>query len=117
MEKLLQMIPEIEQEEYQYIKKITEDLDDDQLKDFVLIYREKRKKRDTILIGTLIGFLGFGGIQRFMLDQIAMGILYLLTAGLCYIGTIVDLVNYRKLTLNYNRDAAYNAVMLVRRVN
>lgn len=116
MDKLLQMIPEMEHEEYHYVKKITEELNDEQLENFVLIFRDRRKKRDTILIGALIGLVGIGGIQRFMLDQVGIGILYLLTGGLCYIGTIIDIVNYKKLTLDYNRDAAYNVVMSVRRM-
>ena len=33
-------------------------------------------------------------------------ILYLLTLGLCYIGTIIDLVNYRKLAFEYNQEVA-----------
>jgi len=117
MDRILQMLPEIEKDEYLYIQQLTKDLDEGQMYEFVLSYRSRRKNKDTILIGGLIGLLGFGGIQRFMLDQIFLGILYLLTAGLCYIGTIIDLINYKKMTLKYNQDAAYESLMLVKRTN
>lgn len=115
MDTVFQMIPDMESDEYHYIKSLTAEFNEDQLQVFILKYREKRKTKDTILIGTLIGLLGFGGIQRFMLDQIALGILYLLTAGLCYVGTIIDLINYKSLTLKYNKDIAYEAMMFAKR--
>lgn len=117
MDRILQMMPEIEHEEYQYLLSLTKDFDDAMMQEFVLTYRSKRKAKDTILIGALIGLLGIGGIHRFMLDQIFMGILYLLTAGLCYIGTIIDLINYKKLTLRYNKDAAFESAMLIKQSN
>jgi len=39
-----------------------------------LLYNGERKKSDMILIGGIIGLLGVGGIQRFMIGQIGMGI-------------------------------------------
>jgi len=41
-----------------------------------------------------------------MINQIGMGILYFFTAGLCFIDTIVDLVNHQQLTLDYNYKVA-----------
>ncbi len=43
-----------------------------------------------------------------------MGILFLLTLGFCYIGVIVDLVNYRKLASEYNQAQAYEVATLMR---
>ncbi len=40
-----------------------------------------------------LGFFFVGGIHKFYEGKIGMGILYLLTGGLFYIGTIVDLIN------------------------
>ena len=57
------------------------------------------------------GFIGIGGIQRFLLGQIGMGILYLLTWGLCGIGTIIDLINYKKLTLERNQEIIVQEVL------
>ena len=53
-------------------------------------------------------------VQQFVIGQIGMGILYLLTGGLCLIGTIVDLVNHRTLALEYNQKAAYDTANMVK---
>lgn len=114
---IFNMIPGIDHEEYQYLKAITQDLDEKQVQTFISIYNGKRQKSDAILIATIVGFFGIGGIQRFMTNQIGMGILFLLTLGLCYIGTIVDLINYKKLTLEYNQEMARQAVQMTKFMN
>jgi len=50
----------------------------------------------------LLGLLGVAGVQRFIIGHIGMGILYFFTAGLCFIGTIVDAVNHKELALEFN---------------
>ena len=70
-----------------------------------MFYRGKRRSPQEILLFTLLGFIIIAGVQRFVIGQIGMGILYLLTGGLCLIGTIVDLVNHRTLALEYNPPA------------
>ncbi len=67
--KLLQMIPGIEANELAYLQIVTKDLNDDQLQTFAALYNGERKKSDMILIGGIIGLLGVGGIQRFMLAR------------------------------------------------
>jgi TM2 domain-containing membrane protein YozV len=103
---LLQLIPGLDANELAYLQALTKELSEDQLKTFAALYNGERRKSDLILIGGIIGLLGIGGVQRFMVNQIGLGILYLLTLGLCYIGTIVDLVNYKKLTFEYNQEVA-----------
>jgi len=100
---LLMTIPNIEAAELTFIQEAIKDLNDEQQKNFLLLYQSRRKDPQIILICTILGFAVIAGIQRFMLGQIGMGILYLLTGGLCLIGTIVDLVNYKKLTLEFNQ--------------
>jgi TM2 domain-containing membrane protein YozV len=78
------------------------------------IYSSRRKDPQTILLLTLIGFLGISGVQRFVLDQIGMGLLYLFTGGLCLVGTIVDLVNYKNLALEYNQKVALQVSGMVK---
>lgn len=51
------------------------------------------KDKTTALILCLLGFVGLGGLHRFYLGHIGMGILYFCTGGLCGIGTIIDLLN------------------------
>ena len=74
-------------------------------------YRNQRKDETTILLFTLIGFVVIAGIQRFVLGHIGLGILYLLTAGLCFIGTIVDAINHKKLAAEYNVKTASQIAM------
>lgn len=111
-EKLIRLIPGIEGEELVYVHNITKGISDEHLSTFAAIYNGKRKKSETILIATIIGLFGIGGIQRFLLDQVGMGILYLFTLGLCYIGTIIDLVNYKRLTFEYNQNSANESLRI-----
>ena len=49
-----------------------------------------------------------------MINHIGLGILYFFTAGLCFIGTIVDLVNYRKLAFEYNSVVAQQVSAMIK---
>lgn len=111
---LLMLLPNIEQEEMMLLNDLTKDLNDEQQKNFFAVYQGRRKDPQTIMIVTILGFLIVAGIQRFMLNQIGMGILYLFTGGLCLIGTIIDLVNYKKMTLDFNRTQAIEALAMSR---
>jgi TM2 domain-containing membrane protein YozV len=101
-------------EEYSYLKQVVSSMNPRQTQNFILFYTDRRKDPQEILLFTLLGFLGVAGIQRFILGQVGMGILYFLTVGLCFIGTIVDVVNHKSLTLEYNRKAAYESAELVK---
>jgi TM2 domain-containing membrane protein YozV len=46
------------------------------------------------LINHHIGFVGIAGIQRFILGEIGMGY-FIVYVAFGFIGTIIDLVNYR----------------------
>ena len=74
----------------------------DDLEQFCIIYRSKRKDPQLILILCLLGLVGVAGIQRFFIGHIGMGILYFFTAGLCFVGTIIDAVNHKELAMEYN---------------
>jgi len=102
-------LPGITQDELAFLSQATNDLSDTQKQTFYMAYSTKRKSPQDLLIFTLIGFLGFAGIQRFMVGQVAMGVIYFLTAGFCFIGTIVDLINHQSLALEYNKKMAYEA--------
>jgi hypothetical protein len=42
-----------------------------------------------------------------------MGLLYLFTAGLCLIGSIIDLVNYKAKAFEYNQKVADEVARMV----
>lgn len=50
------------------------------------------KKKKTALILCCLGFVGLGGLHYFYVGRYGKGILYLLTIGLCMVGTIIDLL-------------------------
>jgi len=110
-------LPGIDPQEYSYLQSATQGLNEQQLRTFLMIYSGKRKNSSDILLLTLVGFIGIGGIQRFVTGQIGMGILYLLTIGLCYIGTIVDLINHKQLTFEYNQRMVFESMQMVRMSN
>ena len=109
LQNLLMTLPDLQPEELVGIKELTKDMTEEQQQNFIMIYNGKRKKPQEILLLTCLGFIGVAGIQRFVLGQIGMGILYLLTYGICLIGTIVDVVNYKQLATDYNLKQMYEA--------
>ena len=114
MANVMQLLPEIDGEEMMYIQTILKDHSDQQASQFAMMYRSRRRDPQTILLVTIVGFLGFAGIQRFMTDQIGMGVLYFFTAGLCFIGTIIDLVNYKKIAFDFNQMQAQQLAAMLK---
>jgi TM2 domain-containing membrane protein YozV len=110
-------LPGISSEELTLLQQATSGLTDDQKKYFFMSYSGKRKTAQDVLIFTLIGFFGVAGIQRFLLGQVGMGLLYFFTGGFCLIGTIVDLVNHKKLALEYNQKMAFESFNLAKMGN
>jgi len=114
MARIIDVLPEVTGEEMIYIQNLIKDMNDENARTFASVYRARRKDPQLILILTLLGFVCFAGIQRMILNQIGMGILYFLTGGLCFIGTIIDLVNYQKLAFEANRKIAEEVVISIR---
>lgn len=115
MNPILKYLPEVEGDEMFFLDNLLKNATEDQIREFAAIYNSRRRAPMLILLTTLIGFLGIAGIQRFLTDQIGMGILYLLTGGLCLIGTIIDLVNYRSIAFNYNQRIARETFEMMKR--
>lgn len=113
MSNIYTLLPEIEGEEGILLESMLKGLTEEQAQDFIIIYRGRRKDPQTILLLALLGFVGFAGIHRFLLNQIGMGILYFFTVGLCGIGTIVDLVNHKNLAFEYNQKVAREVKLLI----
>jgi len=117
MDNFLKLFPELanlDMKEMNMVKHYTKSLDEESLKNFANIYRAQRKDPQNVLILCLVGLFVIPGVQRFYLNQIGMGILYLFTIGLCFIGSIVDLVKYQDLALEYNTKIVSNIIELLR---
>lgn len=113
MANVFQLMPGLEGEEMAYIQELIKDMSDEKAQQFAMSYMSRRKDPTNILIFAVIGLLGIAGIQRFVIDQIGMGLLYFFTGGLCLIGTIVDIVNHKKLAFEYNSKQAQQVAALM----
>lgn len=87
-------------EKIMYLKERLRDIDDEK---FSLISTLELKDPTTILLVSI--FLGTLGIDRFMIGDTGMGILKLLTGGLCGILTIIDwfTISNKTKELNFNK--------------
>jgi TM2 domain-containing membrane protein YozV len=99
---ILKYLYDITPEELVTINSRTQGFSDDELSQFCMIYRSKRKDPQLILILCLLGLVGIAGVQRFVIGHIGMGILYFFTGGLCLVGTIIDAINHKELAMEYN---------------
>lgn len=106
MAKVMDFVPEAEGDEAIYLNKMFSEMSDEDISKFSKAYKARRKDSQTVLLLCLIGFFGAAGVHRVILNQVGMGLLYFFTGGLCLIGTIVDLVNHKDLTFQYNRSLA-----------
>ena len=106
--------PGITPEEMNNLQHGTAELNENQKKYFYMVYSSKRKDPQEIMLFTLLGFIGVAGVQRFIVGQVGLGLLYLFTAGFFFIGTIIDLVNYRNITSNYNRQMAFESFQMAK---
>ena len=74
---------------------------------FTLASTVELKDPTTLLLISL--FLGGFGVDRFMLGETGVGVLKLLTGGLCGIRTIIDWFSVQKKT----KDLNYNNIMTI----
>ena len=104
-------------EELSVLQQATAGLTENQQKYFYMIYSGKRKSPQDMLIFCIVGLFLVPGLQRFIIGQIGMGILYLFTVGLCFIGSIIDLVNHKQLALEFNKKIAYESFQIAKMSN
>lgn len=114
MPNIYQYLPELEGDEMVFVQSVLNTLSEAQANQFAVIYRARRRDPQIILLTTLLGFVILAGVQRFLIGQIGMGILYLFTGGLCLIGTIVDLINYKSLAFQFNHQVASQVAAVVK---
>lgn len=55
-------------------------------------YGVPRKSKTVALILCIIGLFGFGGLHRMYVGKVGSGLIHLLTCGICWVGTIYDLI-------------------------
>lgn len=113
MANILNLMPELELEEMNYVQTLVKDMPDQEAQRFVHIYRSRRRDPMLILITALVGLLGIAGVHRFLLGQIGMGLLYFFTGGLCFVGTIIDAINYKRLAFEYNVKEAQKVIFMM----
>ena len=110
----MQLIPEADAQEQLFLSGLVKDMPEDALNTFVVAYRAQRKDPTTVLLLTLLAALGVAGVNRFYLGQIGMGVLYLLTAGLCLVGSLIDVFRHKTLTTQFNQQKALELAMVVK---
>ena len=93
-------------EELAVIQQATAELSENQHKYFYMNYTSKRKSPQDMLIFCIVGLCVVPGLQRFIVGQIGMGFLYLVTWGLFLFGTISDIVRYQEIAFTYNQQLA-----------
>ncbi len=106
MTDIRQVLPEVKGDEQNFVQNLLYEMTENQVKLFVKAYKKKRKSPAVILFATLLGFIGFAGINRFLVGQPILGLVYLLTLGFYWIGTIIDIFFYKRIALKYNQKQA-----------
>jgi hypothetical protein len=104
--KFLAYFPKITSEEYSFILPLIERLSEQKAKEFLSLYSENRYDVQTYILFSALGFVFTSGLQRFYVGEWALGILYMFTCGLFFIGTIVDLVQAKEKIGTLNRIKA-----------
>jgi TM2 domain-containing membrane protein YozV len=102
MSTILKYVPEADYDELRELELALQGRSEEEIRKFAMTYRGRRKDAQTTLILCVVGFFGFAGLHRLVNNDIGMGILYLLTAGFCGIGTLIDTINHRKLNAEAN---------------
>lgn len=100
------ILPDTSIEEMEFLNVVMRDLEIDEKTDFLIRFRNRRRKKDTVLIMVILGLFGVAGIHRFYLRNPLLGVLYLITCGFFFIGTVIDLINHRSLVEAYNEEIA-----------
>jgi len=117
MPNAMQLMPTLEPDEMVYVQGLIKEMSDSQAQQFASIYYSRRKDPQTILLTCLLGLIVVAGVHRFLLGQIGMGLLYLFTGGLCLIGTIVDLINHKRLAFEFNTKTAQEVAVMIKASN
>jgi len=103
---IIHYLPELDEPERSFIERLTIGMSHENIQQFAAAYRQVRKDPQTLRLMAVIGIVAIPGLHRFWVGQVGIGFLYLLTWGLLLFGTITDIVKYRELAFNYNRQVS-----------
>jgi len=103
-------LPELDEPEKVFIQDLFDGMSPEQAQLFAGAYRQRRKDPHTVLLAAIIGLVALPGLQRFWLGHVGLGFLYLFSWGILLVGTVADLVRYKRLALNYNQEIAHHIV-------
>lgn len=107
-------LPGMSAGEMTLLQQATADLDDNQVSAFNELYIVKRKNPQDILLLTLLGLLGIAGVHRIVLGETTMGVLYFFTYGFFGVMTVMDIINNKTLTTDYNQKMMTEAYHIVK---
>jgi len=114
MPQAMTYLPSIEGQELIFVQAIFDQLSEQEAQQFTLAYSQRRRDNSMILIMIIVAMVFLPGLHRFFLDKVGSGIVHLLTCGWCWIGTVIDLVNHKKLTFEYNAKVASEIASMLR---
>lgn len=77
---------------------------------FMVQFNSRSKSESTALILNALGCIGVAGIGRIYLGQTGIGILYLLTLGVLFIGTLIDFFRIGDIVATKNFEIANEIV-------
>jgi TM2 domain-containing membrane protein YozV len=92
------------------LERLKRDLSENERIQLDMDIRSQRRETGTLAAVACLGFVGLAGVHRFMLGKVGTVLLWLFTGGLCFIGTIIDLINMGKMVNEYNYDAEYRVI-------
>src|SRR5580658_1577278 len=93
-------------------QQLMEGLTDQQKNMFLAQYAAEHKDRTTLLLISI--FLGKFGVDRFMMDDIPMGLLKLFTLGCCGVLWIIDICTITNRVDDFNRALAQRIIAHMR---
>jgi TM2 domain-containing membrane protein YozV len=113
---LYMQLPGVTAGEIHFLQQFSADLNETQQNFFFNNYTAKRKSPQDMLNYCLIAII-IPGFQRFMIKQIGWAVVYFFTGGLFFVMTVMDLVNHKKLVLDYDQQVAYESYQLAKMIN
>ena len=132
-QQMLMMLPDLQPEELVLIQNITKEMTGgaacvvsgvSALNVLAVCTREVQASSVSRKSAQYMGFIGwnihyqytifFYRLQRFVIGEIGMGLLFLFTFGFCGIGTIIDLIHLDTMCSRYNQKQVLEAANLVK---